>query len=92
MKTNRVLYCIGLYLLLGIIVFNVNTGLASKRTIVRQAKDFSHASGRIGNYKALIIGIDTYQDKEIEDLQTAVNDAKALADVLENRYGFQTRE
>jgi len=39
-----------------------------------------------GNYHALIIGINSYQ--EWRTLQTAVKDAEALKDMLVNRYGF----
>lgn len=42
-----------------------------------------------GNYHALIIGINDY--KYLPKLQTAVNDAKALADVLEKNYGFNVK-
>lgn len=39
-----------------------------------------------GNYHALIIGINSYQ--EWRTLQTAVKDAEGLKDMLVNRYGF----
>ena len=53
--------------------------------------DMSHDSGKLGTYRALIIGIDDYKDKRIPDLKTAVNDAKAMARVLKNKYGFKTK-
>ena len=40
-----------------------------------------------GRYHALIIGIDKY--KYLPNLETAVRDAKAVADVLKNEYGFK---
>jgi hypothetical protein len=40
-----------------------------------------------GKYHALVIGIDDYQS--LPRLQTAVNDANAVADILKNKYGFQ---
>ena len=40
-----------------------------------------------GRYHALIIGIDKY--KYLPNLETDVRDAKAVADVLENQYGFK---
>lgn len=40
-----------------------------------------------GKYYALVVGNDSYQ--HIADLQTAVFDAKEVADVLQNRYGFE---
>ncbi len=42
------------------------------------------------NFHALIIGIDDYQDSNIDDLYTAKNDAKALESMLFERYGFHT--
>lgn len=42
-----------------------------------------------GNYHALIIGINDY--KYLPKLQTAVNDAQALADVLKRNYGFNVK-
>lgn len=41
-----------------------------------------------GNYYALIIGNNTYSD--FSNLETAVNDANDVANVLKSRYGFQT--
>ena len=40
-----------------------------------------------GRYNALIIGIDKY--KYLPNLETAVRDAMAVADVLKNEYGFK---
>ena len=51
--------------------------------------DMNHKSGRLGNYRALIIGIDDYKDRRIPDLRTAVNDARAMAGILKDKYGFQ---
>ena len=42
-----------------------------------------------GNYHALIIGNANYQD--LPKLQTAVVDAKAVAKILKEKYGFQVR-
>ena len=52
------------------------------------SSDFSHQSGKLGEYKALIIGINEYKDPKISDLKTAVNDAKSMAKLLGERYGF----
>ena len=43
-----------------------------------------------GTYRALVIGNDRYKDPEglWKPLKTAVNDARAVADVLQNHYGF----
>jgi hypothetical protein len=40
-----------------------------------------------GNYYALVIGINRYQ--HLPQLKTAVNDARAVANVLKSQYGFQ---
>lgn len=42
-----------------------------------------------GRYHALVIGNNQYA--EFPDLETAINDAQAMADLLEKRYGFKTR-
>jgi uncharacterized caspase-like protein len=39
----------------------------------------------------LIIGINDYKDPDIPDLETAVSDAKAMAGILENKYGFKVK-
>ena len=44
---------------------------------------------RAGTYHALIIGNNRYQS--LPTLETAVNDAKALDELLRARYGFKTR-
>jgi hypothetical protein len=41
-----------------------------------------------GSYYALVIGIDQYRTP-LPNLKTAVNDAKAVAQILSRRYGFQ---
>ena len=41
-----------------------------------------------GRYHALIIGNNDYQ--HLQDLETAVHDAKSVEDVLRRRYGFKT--
>jgi hypothetical protein len=42
-----------------------------------------------GRYHALVIGNNRYG--ELPNLKTAANDATSIAEVLRNRYGFQTR-
>jgi hypothetical protein len=49
------------------------------------------ANLRVGNSYAVIIGNDTYQDSNYQPLQSAVSDATAVSQVLQKRYGFQTR-
>ncbi|HIO70235.1 MAG TPA: hypothetical protein EYG58_06775 [Nitrospirales bacterium] len=48
-------------------------------------------SPEAGTYWALIIGIDQYADQNIPTLQTAVQDAEGVRDVLTKRYGFKPR-
>jgi TPR repeat protein len=43
-----------------------------------------------GNYYALVIGIDDYPSP-LHPLKTAVNDAKAVGNLLQERYGFQVQ-
>lgn len=42
-----------------------------------------------GNYYALVIGNNAYP--RLTNLNTAANDARVVADLLENKYGFNTR-
>jgi len=46
--------------------------------------------GDNGNYYALVIGIDDYRPP-MPRLKTAVNDARAIARLLAERYGFQVK-
>jgi hypothetical protein len=41
-----------------------------------------------GNYRALVIGINYYSNLKDKDLKTAVYDAKAVSNILRNKYGF----
>ena len=53
--------------------------------------DLNFKSGKLGAYRALIIGINDYIDPKIPDLETPLNDAKAMEKVLRERYGFQVK-
>lgn len=66
----------------------VSTALADSRGI-SVIGDLSHQSGKLGAYRALIIGINDYEDPGIPDLETAANDARAMATLLRERYGFR---
>ncbi len=63
-------------LIAGLIVLVV-TGAARAETI-----DY-------GSYHALVIGNNAYQN--LPELETAINDAEAVAELLERRYGFAVR-
>ena len=56
-----------------------------------QLEDISSAQPehRSGTYHALVIGIDHYEHEP--ELMTPVNDATEVAELLKNRYGFQTQ-
>lgn len=43
----------------------------------------------VGTYRALVIGINEYEDRNIPSLINARNDAKAVAEILEERYRFE---
>jgi hypothetical protein len=62
---------------------------AARAVEIKSKEDLSHKSGKMGAYKALVIGINDYQDKKIPALKTAVNDAGEFANLLQTRYGFQ---
>ncbi len=53
------------------------------KVVTRAANDIN-----FGRYYALVIGNDDYQD--YPKLQTPVNDAKAVANILRKKYGFDT--
>lgn len=44
---------------------------------------------QIGRKIAVVIGINNYQDKSIPQLQSAVFDAKTIADEIKSRFGYQ---
>ncbi len=58
---------------------------------ITDASELSHRSGKIGAYRALIIGINKYKDNYIPSLTTARKDAEEIAKLLKERYGFQTK-
>lgn len=77
-----------------LILFSYNLILLSNKILVASdqniivTKDLSHTSAKLGPYKAFIIGINDYQDSRIDDLHTAVKDAKEMATLLKIKYGF----
>jgi hypothetical protein len=58
--------------------------IAKKAEIASRLKEVD-----FGRYYALVVGNDSY--KEWPKLRTAVNDATAIADVLEKKYGFRVK-
>lgn len=75
--------------LIGLYLCNSAWALNEESRAIRVIRDLSHESGKLGAYRALIIGINDYEDKRIPPLKTAINDAKTLAEVLRDKYGFQ---
>ena len=60
----------------------------ASRGIEVKAKLESASGKTIGTYRALIIGINDYRDEAIPDLDTAVNDAREVSELLQKEYGF----
>jgi hypothetical protein len=46
---------------------------------------------KFGNFYALLIGINEYRDKNLPNLKTTHQDAKDIAKILDQRYGFQVK-
>jgi uncharacterized caspase-like protein len=61
----------------------------SQRGVEPEKQPNADAATHPGPYFALVIGIDDYQN--LEKLKTAAGDAKAVAEVLHEVYGFQTQ-
>jgi Caspase domain len=78
-----------LWLLILLISFFLSEFPADADRGISVLQDLSHKSGKLGAYRALIIGINDYKDPKIPDLHTAVSDAKDMADLLIKHYGFQ---
>jgi len=62
---------------------------AADRGIAIRQKLAAQSGVSVGAYRALIIGINDYQDDNIPDLETAAGDARAVADLLRTSYGFK---
>lgn len=58
---------------------------------VRTFDELDRRQGAVGSYKALVIGIDAYADKGIEGSAVAVKGARAVADALRHRAGFDVK-
>ena len=65
--------------------------IPEKPVKLKRIEEFTHESGKLGRYKALIIGINDYKGPKIPDLETATNDATAFAKVLKEKYGFEVK-
>jgi formylglycine-generating enzyme required for sulfatase activity len=84
--SHRLLVLLGAFICLLLSVAAVSAG---QRGLTVTSEYFpDHNSGKLGAYKALVIGIDTYLDPKIPTLSTAAEDARAIAGVLKKEYGF----
>ena len=90
-KPKHILSAVFLLLLL----YNAGTVSALERDLSLESinsatrEKLQKESGAIvGNYRALIIGIGDYSDRQIPDLNTPVSDATSIANVLSKNYGF----
>jgi formylglycine-generating enzyme required for sulfatase activity len=81
-------FAIAIWIILSLALAGVSIG-AERGIKVQRIKDLNHESGKLGEYKALIIGINDYKGAKIPDLETPINDAKAIAKVLKEKYGFK---
>jgi len=57
-------------------------------TVAAPTVKSEEVTGTFGNFHAIIIGNNNYT--QYPQLKTAVNDAKSVAEVLANKYGFKT--
>ncbi len=85
-STAKILVKICLFLLIA--TTSGYPGQDQVRTL-KIVSELNHASVGIGTYYALLVGINDYQDPEIPDLETAVNDVNAMAGLLKEKYGFK---
>lgn len=89
-KTNSLLFEWQAYALLPFLLLNslVCTAQTNTRDVQLQASEIAKLPNKDRRF-ALIIGIDEYEDsQQISRLSGAVNDAKALAQILEQYGGF----
>ena len=80
-----------IFALLSVFLLSAVSTDASRGLKLKNIEDLSHGSGKLGEYKALVIGINDYKDPDIPDLETAVNDARSMGSILRERYGFKVK-
>jgi hypothetical protein len=68
-----------------------NDGAISEKKIIITCQSFAMASQMLnaGNYYALLIAVEQYEDPKISDLDHSVEDATALYNVLTHEYSFE---
>lgn len=85
---KRIFLCIPLIAFIFLITFYLPSSAVEKRGISVRSKLAQDAGLPLGTYRALVIGINQYKDPNIPDLKTAVKDAKVMAELLREEYGF----
>jgi hypothetical protein len=70
------------------LVLGTGPASAASRDLTVMPKVASGSVPITGDYWALLIGIDRYQQPNVPKLQSAVRDAQAVREVLVQRYGF----
>lgn len=75
-------------LIVVIVLLGLVAGPALAQRTIKRNQDLDAPPAASGENWALVIGIDRYADPDVPDLSTAVNDARAVADLLERRLGF----
>jgi len=70
----------------GTLAFEFVSGLSEAKPLARQLSLLRKSD--VGEYYALVIGNQDYET--LPDLDTSVNDARDIADILQQRYGFKT--
>jgi len=58
-----------------------SSSLSEAYRAVKVIDDLRHGSGKIGTFRALIIGINDYEDERIADLSTPLSDARATSPI-----------
>jgi hypothetical protein len=76
------------FILFPLFAFWITVATGDTNRAVKVIDDLKHGRGKVGTYRALIIGINDYKDPKIPDLKTPLNDTRALADLLQSKYGF----
>ena len=85
---RKTVLCVSVLLFIFMLTAVEMGGAAEK---LRHVRDLRHDSGKMGTYRALIIGINKYKDKYISSLTVARKDAVAMEKLLRTRYGFETK-
>ena len=75
-------------MILSTAVMSTTVVCANNRGIARIGQ-LTHTNKQVGTYRALLIGIQNYNDPKIPDLETPLKDVREIGAVLKDRYGFK---